>query len=565
MKQINNNLSTPEIELLDINSPLKEYPRPQFKRESYLSLNGQWDYKLTYDYNDIFSPYEGKILVPYCLESKNSQVNKALNKGQYIIYHRHLTLTKDFLKKNTLINFLGVDQEFTLIINNCSYGPFKTYMCAKTIDISTSIKVENEIFVIVKDDLNQSLPHGKQVNKAKGMFYTSCSGIYFPVLIESMEDNYIENIFITPTLEGINLKIKSSSSNFKIKIYVQDTLIKKINTDKKDLYISIDNPHLWDIEDPFLYNLIVETENDKIQSYFGLRTIKAIDNQIYLNNKKIFLNGLLDQGYYPEGIYTVSDYKSYEKDILTMKELGFNLLRKHMKVECDYFYYLCDKYGMLIMQDFIFTGKYNFMIDTAFPTIGLKSIKKINKKKNIGEKINFYRHGSKIINDLYNHPCIIAYTIFNEGWGQFMSDRVFTYFKNKDLSRLFDATSGWFKNNNSDFESQHIYFKKIKITYSHKKPLLISEFGGFVFKINDHSYNLNQTFGYKFFKNRQDYQNGFILLYKEQILPYKEQLCGVIYTQLSDVEDETNGLFTYDRKILKVNKNVLKEISEDIK
>lgn len=565
MKKNRQQLTTLEYNNLDKDIPLKEYPRPQLKRDSYINLDGLWDYKIS-DNDDITNiSFDGQILVSYCLESLNSQVQKELKEGQYLIYHRHFKLSSEFIKEITLLNLLGVDQEFDLVINNRKYGHFISYLCPVSIDISDSILEENEIFIIVKDDLKACYPHGKQVRKSRGMFYTSVSGLYFPLFLESVNKNYIKNIKITPYLSAIDLYIDSLAKTFEITIFKENKIVKKIITDKHELHIEIDNPILWELDNPFLYDIVIKTEDDEISSYFGLRTISTSKNKVLLNNHPIFLNGLLNQGYYPEGIYTVSTYDNYKQDILTMKEIGFNLLRVHEKIEADYFYYLCDKLGMLVLQDFVFTGNYSFFHDTALPTIGFQKLDDTKKKMTLYEKKSFLIHSKKVINHLFNHPCIIGYTIFNEGWGQFSGDRIYNYLKPLDKTRLYDATSGWFRQNNSDFESLHIYFKKIdKQIKDSSKPLLISEFGGYVYKINEHSFNLDKTYGYKFFKTPESFEQGLISLYRDQILPHASELCGCIYTQVSDVEDETNGLFTYDRKILKINKNVLKETFKDI-
>lgn len=561
MKRINDNLKTPEFQLLDFNCPLKEYPRPQFKRDSYLPLNGYWDYKIIKNGED-FSSYDGRILVPYCLESKNSQVNKSLKNDEKIVYHRSFDIESSFKKKHTFINFLGVDEEFDLIINGANLGHYVSYSTPIQIEISNAIITgKNEITIIVTDELKKHLFRGKQVRRSQGMFYTSVSGIYFPVFLESVDDNYIKEIKITSFMNRINLEVNTDSYLFNIKIYDQDQLITSFSSKEKELSIEINNPTYWDIDNPHLYQLVISSESDKINSYFGLRQIAIKDNKIYLNNRPLFINGLLDQGYYPEGIYTVSDYKSYKRDIKTIKEVGFNLIRKHMKVECPYFYYLCDKYGMLVMQDFIFNGNYHFLFDTALPTLGLQTIKDNNRHPSIKQQYYFLRHGRKVQQYLSNSPSVIGFTIFNEGWGQFQSDRLYTFFKSKDPTRLYDSTSGWFRNQKTDFLSLHIYFKKIKNNLeSIDKPLLISEFGGYVYKIPEKSYNLKKTFGYKFFYSTDDLLEGLYNLYIEQILPIKDQISGVIYTQLSDVEDETNGLFTYDRTCFKVNKKALKDI-----
>lgn len=558
---INKNLSTSYITSINKEKPLDEYPRPSFIRDSYLSLNGEWDYCLSFNKND--RNYQGKIIVPYCVESLNSGVQKKLKKEQYIIYRRLFNLEKNFIKDKVILNILGIDQEYEIIINTQFINSFFNICTPKQIDISRYINEGiNEIIIICKDNLKNKYPKGKQVRKSKGMFYTSVSGIYYPIFIESYNNDYIEKIKITPSLSSIKLLV-NTNGEYLVKIYENNNIIFEQKTSNKENIINIPNPHIWTLKDPFLYDITIETKNDKIKSYFALRTIKIENDTFYLNNEKIFLNGILDQGYYPEGIYTVSSYDNYKDDILLMKELGFNLIRKHIKIELDYFYYLCDKYGMLVLQDFVNNGKYRFIHDTVLPTLGFQKYND-NKSKSNEEHHIFLTHSVLTINYLYNHPCIIGYTIYNEGWGQYKADETYSYLKQFDNTRFFDSTSGWFKQKLTDFNSKHIYFKKITpIIKKEKSKVFLSEFGGYSYKILNHSFNLSKTYGYKFLKKQADFEKEFISLYKE-IVSNKDKLIGTIYTQLSDVEDETNGLITYDRKVIKVNIEKIKELMKQL-
>lgn len=559
MRTVNKYLATDDILKLNKECPLNEYPRPSFVRDSYLCLNGEWDYCTTYDKNS--RTYEGKILVPYCIESLNSGVQKSLKKDEFLIYHRTFNVDKNFIKDITILNILGIDEEFEVIINNYTL-PYQVSVCLPIrLDISNYIKEgENDIIIICKDNLKKELPQGKQVRKPKGMFYTAVSGIYYPLFIESYASNHIESIKITPTLSSITLEV-DTQDEYSITIYDKEEIIYKNKTKKFINEIEISSPHLWSIEDPFLYKIELSTKDDTITSYFGLRTVKIIDQKVYLNNKEIFLNGLLDQGYYPEGIYTVSSYDSYEKDIVTMKELGFNMLRKHIKIELPYFYYLCDKHGMLVMQDFVNNGTYKYIHDTVLPTIGFQTFKD-NKGKSLIEHEMFIKHATEVINYLYNCPSVIAYTIYNEGWGQYKADETYNLLKPLDKTRLYDATSGWFRQKFSDFESRHIYFKNITKKLSKEdKKIFLSEFGGYIYKIPENSFNLKNTYGYKLLDTQEEFEKEFFNLY-EEIISNKDKLVGTVYTQVSDVEDETNGLFTYDRKVLKLDKNKTKNLMD---
>ena len=547
------NIFTQEYEKIrDLEIPLEEYPNPQFQRESYLNLNGTWEYTISKD-KTLRGSFPNHIKVPFCLESAASTVEKMLEKDEYIIYHRTFNINKEFIKDFVFINFLGVDQSFELEINGHLLNEEISLCLPSKIDITKYIKEENEIYVIVKDNLEKQYPYGKQTKNPKGMFYTPVSGIYYPVYIESVSKEYIKSIKLTPSLNEINIFIDSDSNDIEIEIIENDNTIyhQKVSN---EVNIRFSNPHNWSIEDPFLYKLIIRTHSDEIKSYFALRKIEMKDGFFYLNNKKTFLAGVLDQGYYPEGIFTPSTYDSYKNDILTMKELGFNMIRKHIKVELPYFYYLCDKYGMLVLQDFVNNGEYNFIRDTALPTIGL--IKKNDANtKNTDNKVYFKKHLTLLQNYLFNHPSIIGYTIFNEGWGQFNSEEIHTLAFNNDPTRVYDTTSGWFHCGKTDFNSYHLYFSNInKLKRIKDYPIFLSEFGGFVYKDSEHSIN-KKVYGYHFCKSLIDLGNDLEKLFIQKLLPYKNNLSGFVYTQLSDVEAELNGLITYDRKKIKVDKN----------
>ena len=558
-----NNLVTDEYSALDKYNPLKEYPFPHLKRLNFISLNGSWRYKIGRNQNDITSISE-EIIVPFAIESLASGVQKRIKKGEYIFYKKTFKVSEHFLKKHTFITFLGVDQSFKVILNDSDLGEYIPLNMPTKIDISDFIKEKNELIVICKDDLSSLYPLGKQSKKPKGIFYTPFSGIYYPVIIESFDEDYIKDVKIKTTLDTVNIDIDSSSDYFEIIIKEKNKIIIKEITSQKNLSYKIANPILWDTNNPFLYDIEIKTKKDRITSYFALREITLKDGFFYLNNKKIFVNGVLDQGYYPEGIITPITYASYEKDILAMKELGFNTLRKHIKVELPYFYYLCDKLGMLVLQDFVNNGKYNFFTDTALPTIGKQVKNDKNANKNIIQRDNFIKCGEKLIEYLSHFPSIIGYTIFNEGWGQFDSEATYKHFKSLYPNLIFDTASGWYRGASSDIESFHWYFKNIDKIKDATHPIFISEFGALCYKQKNHCYGNRHVFGYKYFNSIEEVENAFISLYEEKIIPYKDKLIGTIYTQLSDVEEEDNGLLTYDRKILKLSKekvqNVLKKL-----
>lgn len=551
-------------------TPLPEYPRPQLKRDSYLNLNGLWEFTISEKY-EIPQKYDYKILVPYPMESKASKIFKTLKKNQYIIYRKSITFDEDFIKDKALLHFGAIDQFATIYFNNhlllentyVGYYPL-------TVDITPYLKSNNELIVICKDDNNTNYPYGKQSKTSKGMWYTKISGIWQTVWCESVYDNYIKSIKLTPNIDDATIKIQSSQDHNTLKrykVYLNDELINEDATINDTITIKLNKLALWDPDNPTLYTLNIETDKDCISSYFAMRkfSIEKVDSikRLCLNNKPFFFNGLLDQGYYSDGIFTPGSYEAFKYDILTMKSLGFNTLRKHIKIEPLYWYYLCDKYGMIVWQDMVNNGKYSFITDTALPTIGIT--RKDDKTLNNGVNQDvFISSMKKTVELLYNTPSIALYTIFNEGWGQFDSSRVYNILKSLDETRFIDCNSGWFDMHINEINSKHIYFKKVQINYDDRATIL-SEFGGYSYKLLDHSFNIENTYGYKFFSSSQEYEDSFIKLYETEILPNIEKgLCAAIYTQVSDVEDETNGILTYDRKVCKLSISKIKQIMDKI-
>lgn len=535
--------------------PFSEYPRPMLKRDSYICLNGQWDF--TVERNGEKS-YSGKILVPFVPESRISGVEKPIEKGDLMIYQRSFTINPDFHKGRLILHIGACDQKARVYVNEALVAENIGGYLPIDVDITDFAVIgENALKVIARDDMDITLPYGKQTSKRGGMWYTKVSGIWQTVWLESVPQNYIEKIYIKPDLKGVDIRVIGNLGEKTIAFQGREYAFSG-----ESFRLDVDNPILWSPENPHLYDFTLTSGDDKIQSYFALRTIeiKEINDKSYicLNGEPYFFNGLLDQGYFSDGIFLPATEKGFEDDIRTMKECGFNMLRKHIKLEPDIFYYYCDKIGMTVFQDFVNSGKYSFFLDTALPTIGLK--RGITHKATFARREYFKSNSLGTMDILYNHPSVVYYTIFNEGWGQYDADENYKLFKEQDNTRIFDTTSGWFFENLTDVESHHVYFKPVKLKSVKGKPLVLSEFGGYSYIVEGHTFNLDKNYGYKTFKSQKELEEGLIKLYENEIIPaIKEQgLNAAVLTQVSDVEDETNGLLTYDRKVLKVNKDFLK-------
>ena len=542
-------------------TPWQVYPRPQMKRDSYLNLNGLWEFSCN-DHTE-----HNKILVPFCPESKLSGVGEHFPEGSMLTYRRMFTLPQGFHKGRVILHIGAADQEATVFLNKkkvCSHkGGYEAFCC----DITDALAEKNELVITCVDNLyDQSFPYGKQVlpEKRGGMWYTPVSGIWQTVWLESVPETYIE-------------KLNIENLGYSVKISMEPALSGTVTVAELGSFelvggsvtITPEEPHLWSPEDPYLYDFTVEAGDDRVESYFAIRSleIKTIGQypRLCLNGKPYFFHGLLDQGYWPDGIYTPATPECYGDDILMMKKLGFNTLRKHIKVEAEEFYYLCDKLGMIVFQDMVNNGDYSFLRDTGLPTVGLQKLCDKNMHKNPEGRKAFREAMAATVRQLKNHPCICYWTIFNEGWGQFDSDHVYEEMKVLDNSRFIDSTSGWFRQKKSDVESLHIYFGSWNKLKAGKKPLVLSEFGGYCYGVQGHLFNPEKAYGYKACKSLDDLNRDLQALYEEKIIPAAEKgLCAAIYTQVSDVEDEINGLLTYDRKVCKANAEMLGAIAKKL-
>ena len=537
------------------------YPRPTLVRDSFFSLNGQWEFSGG-------GMDEETITVPFPPESLLSGIHRPMGIRPQLIYKKTFTLPEGFVRDRVLLHFGAVDQCAYVTLNGNSlpahqggYDPF-------TLDITDYLEDTNTLTVMVTDNLpSKVLPYGKQCEKRGGMWYTPVSGIWQTVWIESVPAEYAHSLrietgtdFAVIHAEGVtDGTVTVTTPEGAISAAMQDGVAR----------VDIPSPRRWCPEDPYLYEFTLQTAADCVHSYFALRTldIRKVNGiaRLCLNGKPYFFHGVLDQGYFSDGIFTPASPACYDNDILAMKKLGFNMLRKHIKIEPEYFYYACDKMGMIVFQDMVNNGDYSFIRDTALPTVGLKSLPDRHLHRDPATRQAFIDGMEKTVRNLYNHPCICCWTIFNEGWGQFDSTAMYHRLREIDSTRFIDTASGWFRPAHSDVDSHHVYFKPVKLKRS-DKPIFLSEFGGYVYREAGHVFNPDKTYGYRIFDNRQKFEDALIALYENEVLPHiAAGLCATVYTQLSDVEDETNGLLTYDRKVCKVDAARMRDMAKQIK
>ena len=544
----------------------KEHPRPQLRRESWLSLCGHWQLSVLRD--DGETPV-GPVQVPFPPESRLSGVQRTLAPGERWRYCRAFSLPDGFDRGRVLLHFGAVDQIARVWVNGQPAGGHTGGYLPFTLDITPLLTGgENRLTVEVTDELDTELPYGKQRRDRGGMWYTPVSGIWQPVWLEHVPEGYIRSLRLTPTLDSITIETEGGRPDKTAVIATPHGELRRSWRGDR-VTIPIEAPRLWSPEDPYLYAFTLTDGVDALRSYFALRTvtIETVAGQSYicLNGAPYFFHGLLDQGYWSDGIYLPASPEGYSWDVGAAKALGFNLLRKHIKLEPEQFYYDCDRLGMIVFQDMVNSGPYHYLVDTALPTVAPFARRGISHAASPRRREQFEGDCRATINHLYNHPCVCGYTIFNEGWGQYDADRIYRGLKELDPGRVWDATSGWFAGRESDVYSEHCYFRKFVPAVRPHRPLVLSEFGGYSCKVEGHAFNLDKTYGYKAFADADALTRGLEQLYREEVLPAIGQgLCAAVLTQLSDVEDEVNGLVTYDRQVVKPHRETMARLGAEL-
>ena len=546
----------------------QSYPRPQMQRDSFFNLNGEWEFAVCSDSNAP-AQYCETIRVPFAPQTLLSGIHRECPEESFLFYRKSFRLPDAFETGRVLLHIGAADQIAAVWLNDVFLGEHVGGYDAFSFDVTTALQEENTLLIRVTDQMSRRvLPYGKQCAKRGGMWYTPISGIWQTVWMERVPEQYIHSLRIRTTENGAEISVAGDITEGLISVQTPAGT-REFSIKNGFSSIQLDDPKLWSPEDPYLYRCTIQAGEDLIRSYFALRTlsIREVDGiqRLCLNGKPYFFHGLLDQGYWSDGLLTPADPSCYEKDILAMKSLGFNTLRKHIKVEPEQFYYDCDRLGMIVFQDMVNNGDYNFIRDTALPTIGLKRLNDRHLHRDKATREAFLCAMETTVRQLANHPCICYWTIFNEGWGQFESTRAYHRLKNLDSSRFIASVSGWFKGGESDVSTEHVYFKPFRPSKT-GKPLVLSEFGGYALMLRDHAFHPGKEYGYRHYKNREEFVRGIQTLYEKEIIPaVKEGLCGAIYTQVSDVEDETNGLFTFDRKVLKLKPEEMLPIAQKLK
>lgn len=593
---------------IDPGNAWKEYPRPAMVRASYSNLNGMWDYCFTTS-SDIPARFEGQIPVPFSPEAPLSGVGRQLAPDEFLWYRRSFLLPARQKGRRVLLHFGAVDQECIVYLNGKQAGEHTGGYLPFTLDI-TDIAEEcsNELLVRVRDYSDTSYySRGKQKLARGGMFYTAQSGIWQTVWLETVPDPYIAAVLFTPDYDGSCCRVKVSVAGGKTEASVRCTVRPETEADRRyrddptgpapdtppsavlccrtfspdrEAVLSLPDFHAWTPEDPFLYHAELEMGDDRVECYFAMRkcdiqTDRRGLRRIFLNNRPCMQTGVLDQGYWPDGLYTAPCDEAFIYDIKAMKDLGFNMLRKHIKIEPQRWYYHCDRLGMLVWQDMVCGGSsyrhwFVTYLATLFNTmhVAIKDGKRsrfLLSRRDAEGRAQFLRETKAAIEALRVHPSIVCWVPFNEGWGQFDALKTADFVRRLDSTRLIDHASGWFDQQGGDLCSLHYYFFSLKFRPEPLRALALTEFGGYSWQIPGHSFS-EKLYGYGKYDSRQALTEAYRRLLSSTILPAVRQgISATVYTQLSDVEEEVNGLYTYDREILKPDGETVRRLNQELR
>jgi hypothetical protein len=549
---------------------LPEYPRPQLKRDKWQNLNGLWEYSIVSKDQLPPNTYQGKILVPFPIESSLSGVKKNVGEKNRLFYRRFFTIPEEWEDNNVVLNFGAVDFESEVFVNGQSVGKHKGGYDAFSYDITKYLdrQSENEIVVSVYDPIDAGTqPRGKQVKEPGGIMYTSVTGIWQTVWLEPVVPNHISNIRIVPNIDDstINISIftkdKQSRNHAEATIFIENNEVQNFSlTANEAKTVNIPDMKLWSPDSPFLYEIKIDLLNDNdesadvVESYFGMRksSLGKDENgitRLMLNNEFIFQHGFLDQGWWPDGLYTAPTDEALKYDIEMTKKMGFNLARKHVKVEPQRWYYWCDKLGLLVWQDMPSGEK---GIAPHEPDI----------ERSEESSTQYMTELKEMIHQFYSHPSIIVWVPFNEGWGQWETEKVTKQIKEWDPSRLVISASGWTDRGTGDINDIHSYPGPNMPPVEKDRAVVLGEYGGLGYPVKGHTWKKEDNWGYVNYADKEELTTAYSILTRDLFELKEKGLSAAVYTQTTDVEVEVNGLMTYDRKINKIEPEVLARINQ---
>ena len=575
-KPAGDKIKTEWADKVDPQNVLPEYPRPIMERQQWLNLNGLWDYAITKKDAPLPKTFDGKILVPFAIESSLSGVGKTVKADQSLWYERKFQIPEDWKGKNVLLNFGAVDWKAEVFVNGNKIGEHTGGYTPFSFNITKNLKDgENSLAVRVWDSTGNGLPRGKQLDKPRGIFYTSVSGIWQTVWLEPVSASHRSGLKITPDLDSSSFDIKvdsdDKSATATIKVLDNGKVVAQTTAAaNKTANIPVKNPKLWWPKSPFLYDLEITLSNkggeqvDSVKSYAAMRKFSIAKHGRFggvdftLNNKKFFTFGPLDQGWWPDGLYTAPTDEALKFDIQRTKDLGFNSIRKHVKVEPARWYTHCDRLGMVVWQDM----PSMFGEGDGWQPRGFFQGEERTVSKKFEE--TYRKEWKEIMESLHSYPCIAIWVPFNEAWGQFKTKEITEWTKSMDPSRLVNSASGGNYFDCGDIVDSHDYGNPIMYMFNNQKVNVVGEYGGIGCAVDGHLWVKDKNWGYGKMRSQEEVTKRFVELTNRFIDMTKYGCFGAIYTQTTDVEIEVNGLFTYDRKVLKVDEEKVREVNQKL-
>ena len=571
-------LLTPWGEQLDRERPLPEYPRPQLQRASYLNLNGVWQHAFRIS-DRRPEQWDGPIVVPFSPEAVLSGVGRQLQPGEYLHYQRTFDLPTGFRADRVLLHFGAVDQWCRITLNGSVVGEHDGGFLPFSVDVTDSCSdTDNDLHVVVQDPSDTGPgARGKQKLQPGGIWYTAQSGIWQTVWLESVPELHVTGLTLEPDLTGVTITVRTTHTT-PVTIVVRDAdvpVATATGTSGQPLRIDVPEPHLWTPDDPHLYDLTVHAGQDEVAGYVGLRTFGIAPDagghaRLLLNGQPYFHAGVLDQGYWSDGLLTAASDEALIFDIQTMKDMGFTMLRKHIKVEPLRWYHHCDRIGVLVWQDMVNGGGPYRRRVVELPAVSPVRFddrhRRLFSREDDAACAQWLSETRETVELLRNSPCVAAWVPFNEGWGQFDATEVAEMVRALDPSRPVDHASGWHDQGGGDFHSLHVYFRPFRVP---RKPdprvLALSEYGGYSLHLSEHSASPTE-FGYRRYSSMADLAAAFRRLHVDQIIPaILKGLSATVYTQVSDVEDETNGLLTFDRRVVKIAVEEVRQVVQRLR
>ena len=572
-------LKTKWAEEVNPQNVLPEYPRPLLERSQWTNLNGLWDYAIAPRGAAEPANFDGKILVPFAVESALSGVMKEVGQQNELWYKREFTIPSNWKGKNVILNFGAVDWKTDVIINDIFIGSHQGGYTPFSFDITPFLdgKTKHKLVVRVWDPTDRGFqPRGKQVTRPEGIWYTAVTGIWQTVWIEPVSANHITAIKTIPNIDGGCLNVTVSTSKANPTDIIEVKLLDKgqvVATGKgipgHEIRISVQNPTLWDTENPYLYDMKVSVSSsgkvdDDVKSYTAFRKISTGRDangfmRMQLNNKDLFHYGPLDQGWWPDGLYTAPTDEALLFDIKKTKEWGFNMIRKHVKVEPARWYYHCDKEGILVWQDMPSGDLGNQWVARQYGG----GTDKVRTQESID---NFYQEWQEIMDLCMSNPSVVVWVPFNEGWGQFDTEKVADWTKKYDPSRLVNPASGGNHRACGDILDLHNYPAPSMFLFDGQRVNVLGEYGGIGLPLENHLWWTDRrNWGYVQFKDENEVTAEYVKYAKQlQDMVVKRGFSAAVYTQTTDVEGEVNGLMTYDRKKIKIVESSVRKANQDV-